>query len=101
VIGKLDGKIADMKRGLDKLSKNPGILASLKTRLQDALQRYDEVRNEVSRAEAQKVELMQVEKQLARIKEEYEKSRALLEKNKQRKEIEASIKDLEQKYGDK
>jgi len=98
VIGKLDGKIADMKRGLDKLSKNPGILASLKTRLQDALQRYDEVRNEVSRAEAQKVELMQVEKQLARIKEEYEKSRALLEKNKQRKEIEASIKDLEQKY---
>jgi len=45
VIGKLDGKIADMKRGLDKLSKNPGILASLKTRLQDALQRYDEVRS--------------------------------------------------------
>jgi len=98
VIEKLDSKIADMKRGLDKLSKNPGILASLKAKLQDTLQRYHEVRNEVSRVEAQKVELMQVGKQLARIKEEYEKSRALLEKNKQRKEIEASIKDLEQKY---
>jgi len=98
VIEKLDSKIADMKRGLDKLSKNPGILASLKTKLQDTSQRHDEVRNEVSRVEAQKVELMQVENQLARIKEEYEKSRALLEKNKQRKEIEASIKDLEQKY---
>ena len=98
VIEKLDSKIADMKRGLDKLSKNPGILASLKTKLQDISQRHSEVRNEVSRVEAQKIELIQVEKQLARIKEEYEKSRALLEKNKQRKEIEAAIKDLEQKY---
>ncbi len=98
VIEKLDSRIADMKRGRDKLSKNPGILASLKTKLQDISERHNEVKNEVSRVEAQKIELMQVEKQLARIKEEYEKFRSLLEKNKQRKEIEASIKDLEQKY---
>jgi len=98
VLEKLDSRIADMKRGRDKLSKNPGILASLKTKLQDIAERHNEVKNEVSRVEAQKIELMQVEKQLARIKEEYEKFRSLLEKNKQRKEIEASIKDLEQKY---
>jgi DNA repair exonuclease SbcCD ATPase subunit len=98
IIQKLDDKISEMKKGLDRPVKNPGILVSLKNKRQDTSRRYDEVREEVSKVEAQKIELMEVNKQLAQNKEEYEKSKALLEKNKQRKEIEASIKDLEQKY---
>jgi hypothetical protein len=41
---------------------------------------------------------MEVNKQLAQVKEQYENSRALLEKNKQRKEIEASIESLTKNY---
>jgi DNA repair exonuclease SbcCD ATPase subunit len=98
VMQKLDSKIAETKRGLDKLAKTPGILASLKNKLQDTSRRYDEVRDEVSKVEARKIELVEVNKQLAQVKEEYEKCRVRFEKNKRRKEIEASIKDLEQKY---
>jgi len=100
VIQKLDSKIAEAKKGLDKLAKNPGILASLKNKLQDTSRRYGEVKDEVSKVEAQKIELVEVGKQLADVKGQYENAKALLEKNKQRKEIEASIKDLKQKYDD-
>jgi len=98
IIQKLDDKISEMKKGLDRPAKLPGVLASLRVRLDDSLRKCAELREEVSKVEAQKIELMEVNKQLAQIKEEYEKSKALLEKNKQRKEIEAFIKDLEQKY---
>lgn len=98
VLQKLDVKIADSKKGLDKLAKNPGILAGLKNRLQDASRKYDEVKDEVSRVEAQKIELVTVNKQLAQVKEEYEKCRALLGKNEQRKVIEAAIERLIKDY---
>jgi DNA repair exonuclease SbcCD ATPase subunit len=98
VVQKLDGKVAEMKRGLDKLASNPGILASLKNKLQDTLLRYDEVRDGVSKVEAKKIELVEVGKQLADVKEQYENSRALLDKNRQRKEIEASIQRLTKDY---
>jgi DNA repair exonuclease SbcCD ATPase subunit len=95
---KLDSKIAETRKGLDKLAKNPGILASLKNKLQDISQRYNEVRGEVSEVEAQKIELVEVNKQMAQVKEQYENSKALLEKNKNLRDIEVSIKGLEQKY---
>jgi len=98
VIQELDDKVSEIKKGLDRPAKLPGVLASLKNKLQDTSRRYDEVKDEVSKVEAQKIELMEVNKQLAQVKEQHEKSKALLEKNKQRKEIEALIKDLEQKY---
>lgn len=98
VVLKLDSKIAETKRGLDRLAKNPGILASLKNKLQDTSRRYDEVRDEVSKVEARKIELVEVNKQLAQVKEQYENTKALLEKNKQRKEIEASIERLTKDY---
>lgn len=98
VLQKLDVKIADSKKGLDKLARNPGILAGLKNRLQDASRKYDEVKDEVSRVEAQKIELVTVNKQLAQVKEEYEKCRALLGKNEQRKVIEAAIERLIKDY---
>jgi DNA repair exonuclease SbcCD ATPase subunit len=98
LIHKLDAKIAETKRGLDKLAKTPGILASLKNELQDISRRYNEVRDEVSKVEAQKIELVEVNKQLAQVKEEYEKYRVWWEKNKQRKEIEASIERLTKDY---
>jgi len=98
VIQKLDDKISEIRKGLDRPAKNPGILASLKNKLHDTSRKYNDVRDEVSKVEAQKIELVEVNKQLAQVKEEYEKSKAWLEKNKQCKETEASIKELEQKY---
>jgi len=100
VVAKLDSKIAETKRGLDRLAKNPGILASLKNKLQDTLLRYDEVRDGVSKVEARKIELVEVNKQLAQVKGQYENAKALLEKNRQRKEIETSIENLKQKYNE-
>jgi len=100
LIQKLDAKIAETKRGLDKLSKNPGILASLNNKLQDTARRYNEVKDEVSKGEAQKIELVEVNKQLAQVKEQYENAKALLEKNKQCKQAETSIENLKQKYNE-
>jgi len=95
---KLDDKISEMRKGLDRPAKINGSLASLTRQLEQRLQEYTDIENEVSKVEAQKIELVEVNKQLARVKEEYEKCQAWLEKNKQRKDVEASIKDLEQKY---
>jgi DNA repair exonuclease SbcCD ATPase subunit len=100
VIRKLDDKISEIRKGLDRPAKIPGILASLRSKLGDSSQKYSEVRNEVSKVEAQKIELVEVNKQLVQIKEEYENSKTLLEKNKQRKEIEASIERLTKNYND-
>jgi len=98
VIQKLDDKISEIRKGLDRPAKIKGSLASLRDQRDEYLGKYNEVRDEVSKVEAQKIELVEVNKQLAQIKEEYEQSKALLEKNRQRKDIEASIKGLEQKY---
>jgi len=100
VIQKLDDKISEMKKGLDRPAKVPGILASLRGQLEDSSRKCTDIENEVSKVEAQKIELMEVNKQLAQVKEQYENSRALLEKNKQRKEIEASIESLTKNYND-
>jgi DNA repair exonuclease SbcCD ATPase subunit len=98
VVQKLDSKVADMKRGLDKLASNPGILASLRGKIQSTSQRYSDVKEEVSRVEAKKIELVEVSKQLAGVKEQYENARALLEKNRQRKAIDASVQMLTKDY---
>lgn len=98
VIRKLDDKISEMRKGLDRPAKTPGNLARLNNDIRDILRRCDDVRDEVSRVEGQKIELIEVDKRLTEVKEEYEKCRIWLDKNKQRKDIEASIKNLERKY---
>ncbi|MGQ9545807.1 MAG: ATP-binding protein [Dehalococcoidia bacterium] len=98
VIEKLDETISEMKKGLDRPAKVMGVLAALTKRLEDTKRKYDEVKDEVAKVEAQKIELIEVERQLVQIKEEYDKAKALLEKNKQRQDIEAATKELEQKY---
>ena len=98
VIQKLDSRVAEMKRGLDKPAKNPGVLAGLRNQLRVASQRYADVRDEVSSVEAHRIKLMEVNKELLQVKGEHENARSLLEKNRLRKELEASIKDLEQKF---
>jgi DNA repair exonuclease SbcCD ATPase subunit len=99
-IKKLDDKISEMRKGLDRPAKTPGILARLENELQDTLQTYDKVKDEVSKAEAQKIELVDVKKQLAEAKERYENVKALLDKDKQRRKIGKSIEELRQKYGE-
>jgi DNA repair exonuclease SbcCD ATPase subunit len=98
VIQKLDDKISEMKKGLDRPAKIPGVLASLRGQLEDSSRKCTDIGNEVSKAEAQKIELVKVGEQLAQVKERYENAKALLDKNKQRKEIEASIERLTKDY---
>jgi DNA repair exonuclease SbcCD ATPase subunit len=98
VVQKLDSRVAEMKKGLDKLTNNPGILASLRSKIHGTSQRYSDVKDEVSKIEAKKIELVEVSKQLAEVKEQYENARALLEKNRQRKEIETSVQRLTKDY---
>lgn len=98
VIQKLDDKISEMRKGLDRPAKMDGSLKSLQRQLENRSREFTDIENEVSRVEAQKIELLEVNKQLAQIKEQYEKARALLEKNSQRKKAEASIEDLKRKY---
>jgi DNA repair exonuclease SbcCD ATPase subunit len=100
VVQRLDSKIADMKRGMDKLASNPGILASLKNKIQGISQRCSEVKEEVSKVEARKIELVEVSKQLAEVKERYENTKALLDNNEELKKIEESINGLREKYGE-
>jgi len=100
VIQKLDDKISDMRKGLDRPAKIDGSLKSLKRQLENRSREYTDIENEVSRVEAQKIELVEVNKQLAQVKEEYEKCRVWLEKNKQCKQIEASLENLKQKYNE-
>jgi len=98
VIQKLDDKISEMKKGLDRPAKIPGVLVSLRGQLEDSSRKCTDIENEVSKVETQKIELVEVNKQLAQVKEQYENATALLEKNKQRKEIEASIERLTRDY---
>jgi len=100
VIKRLGNKLSEIKKGLDRPAKFPGELKSLKSDIESVSRRHKEVEQELSEVEAGKIELVQIDKDLVQIKEEYERVRALLEKNKQRREIEASIKDLKQKYGE-
>ena len=98
VIQKLDDKISEMRKGLDRPAKIDGSLKSLQRQLENRSREFTDIKNEVSRVEAQKIELLEVNEQLAQVKEQYENARALLEKNSQRKKTEASIEDLKHRY---
>jgi DNA repair exonuclease SbcCD ATPase subunit len=98
VIQKLDDKISEMRKGLDRPAKIDGSLKSLKRQLDNRSREYTDIESEVSEVEARKIELLEVDKQLAQVKEQYENAKALLEKNNQRKKIEASIEELKHKY---
>jgi len=98
VMQKLDDRISEIRKGLDRPAKIKGSLALLRDQRDEFLRKYREVRDEVAKIEARKIELVEMDKKLAEVKEQYENAKVLLDKNKQRKEIEASIKDLKQKY---
>jgi uncharacterized protein YhaN len=98
VVTKLDGKIAEVRRGLDRPAKNPGIILALRNKIQAASQRYSDVKKEVSEVEARRIELVQVTGQLAGVREQCENAAASLDKNRQRKEIEASVQRLTKDY---
>jgi DNA repair exonuclease SbcCD ATPase subunit len=98
VMKKLDDRISDIRRGLDRPAKIKGSLALLRDQREELLRKYKEVRDEVAKVEARKAELVDVDRRLAEVIEQYENARALLDKNEQREEIEASIRDLKQKY---
>jgi DNA repair exonuclease SbcCD ATPase subunit len=98
VIQKLDDKISEMRKGLDRPAKIDGSLKSLERQLENLSREYTDIENEVSGVETQKIELAEVNKQLAQVKQQYENAKALLEKNNQRKKVEASIEDLKHKY---
>ncbi|MGD2065487.1 MAG: AAA family ATPase, partial [Dehalococcoidia bacterium] len=98
VIQKLDDKISEMRKGLDRPAKIDGSLKSLQRQLENRSREFADIENEVTRVEAQKIELVEINKQLAQVKGQYENARTLLEKNNQRKKVEATIEDLKRKY---
>jgi len=98
VMKKLDDRISEIRRGLDRPAKIKGSLVLLRDQRDELLRKYREVRDEVAKIEARKAELVELDKRLAEFKEQYENARALLEKNEQRNEIEASIRDSKRKY---
>lgn len=98
VMKKLDDRISEIRRGLDRPAKIKGSLALLGDQREELLRKYREVRDEVARVEERKAELVDVDRKLTEVIEQYENARALLKKNEQRKEIEASITDLKRKY---
>ncbi len=100
VIQKLDDKVHEIRKGLDRPARFPGALARLKGEIESAEQRLREISNEVAEVEAKKIELVEINKKLAQIKEEYEGAKALLDKNKFRIEVELSIAKLAQKYNE-
>ena len=98
VIRKLEDKISEIRKGLDRPAKFPGTIKSLKNDTERVSQRLKEVREEVSKVETRRTELAEIDKELVRVQQEYARSKALLDKNKQRRETEASIEDFTQKY---
>jgi DNA repair exonuclease SbcCD ATPase subunit len=98
VIQKLDKKLSDMKKGLAGMAKSPGILKSLKNRIDSILQRLEEVKAQLSVVEARKIELVETDEELVGIIAEYKNLKALLEKNKQRKELEENIEKFTTSY---
>jgi DNA repair exonuclease SbcCD ATPase subunit len=98
VIQKLADKVSEIRKGLDRPAKFSGILKSLEREIESVKQRLKEISTEVAEVEAKKIEFVEINKELAQIKEEYEGAKALLDKNKLRMEVEASITSLEQKY---
>jgi DNA repair exonuclease SbcCD ATPase subunit len=97
---KLGDKISEMRKGLDRLAKTKGSLASLRDQRDEYLRKWTKVRDEVSEVEARKIKLMEVNEQLANVKERYENVKTLLDNNEKLKKIEESINGLRQKYGD-
>jgi DNA repair exonuclease SbcCD ATPase subunit len=98
VMKKLDDRISEIRRGLDRPAKIKGSLVLLRDQQDELLRQYREVRDEVAKVEARKTELVEWDRKLADVIEQYENAKALLDKNEQRKQIEASIRDLKQKY---
>jgi DNA repair exonuclease SbcCD ATPase subunit len=100
VIQKLDDKVYEIRKGLDRPARFLGALARLKGEIESAEQRLREISNAVTEVEAKKIELVEINKDLAQIKHEYERSKTLLDKNKFRIEVELSIAKLAQKYNE-
>jgi len=98
VTKKLEDRISEIRRGLDRPAKIKGSLALLRDQREEFLRKYREVRDEVAKVEARKTELVEWDRKLADVIEQYENAKALLDKNEQREEVEASIRDLKQKY---
>ena len=97
---KLGDKISEMRKGLDRLAKTKGSLASLRDQRDEYSRKLTKARDEVSEVEARRIKLMEVNEQLANVRERYEIVKALLDNNGKLKKIEESISRLREKYGD-
>ena len=98
VMKKLDDRVSEIRKGLDRPAKIKGSLALLSDQREEILRKYREVRDEVARVEERKAELVDVDRKLAEVIDQHENASVLLEKNERRKEIEASIANLRRKY---
>lgn len=100
IIQKLADKVSEIRKGLDRPVRFPGALARLKSDIENASQRLKKISSEVAEVEAKKIELVEINKELAQTKEKYEDAKTWLDKNEFRIKTESSIANLEQKYNE-
>ena len=98
VIEKLAKNISGLTKGLERLSKTPGPIARLAQQVDNLQQELAQVKEEVAEVERQKLELIEVSSELDKVKTKLEEAEVLLQKNKQRQEIEEKIGKLEEAY---
>lgn len=98
IIQKLDKQIDGMKKGLKALAKTPGLIAELIQQVNNLQQEIGNIREEVDNVEKRKLKLVEISQQLVLLESNLDKSEALLEKNRRRREIEEKIGNLEKEY---
>jgi uncharacterized protein YhaN len=85
---------------MDSPAKSPGSLKKRMNAIENTKRELQEVTESLVSIEAKKNELAETKQQLNQIIEEYETSAALLERNRQRKDIETSIGHLNTSYNE-
>jgi len=98
VVKKLDKHISGLTKGLERWAKSPGPIARLAQQVDNLQQELTQVKEAVAEVEHQKVELIDVSNELDEVKVKLDEAETLLQKNKQRQEIEGKIGKLEKAY---
>lgn len=98
VIDKLVKQISALTRGMEKLATSPGPIASLTRQINNLQTELLLIKGEVAKVESQKLMLVRVTEELAEKETKIAEVEALLEKNKRRGQIEATIGTVEAEY---
>lgn len=97
-IKRLSDAISVFKRGLDRLAKSPGIIASLQKEISEKEKELADAFGKIEEAEKLRQELLTVAENLDKETKEYDTCQQLLDKNEERQKIENNIAGLTREY---